>query len=69
MCFIRVQAVFCMRSIAPGVWKMPQSLRPEMNVEGTSTVRPKAKSLKSRRTGGERLKAAFENEVVRAFGN
>ena len=35
-----MQLVPCMRSIAPGVWYMPQSLVPAMNNDGTSMVRP-----------------------------
>ena len=35
-----MQAVDCMRSKSPGFWYTPQSLRPAMNIDGTSMVRP-----------------------------
>src|SRR3990167_4513526 len=38
--FMFVQLLFCILSMAPGAWWMPQSLRPAMKVAGTSIVRP-----------------------------
>ena len=35
-----VHTVVCMRSSAPGLWRMPQSDEPAMKHDGTSIVRP-----------------------------
>ena len=42
---MRVQALVCIFSTAPGTWYTPQSLLPEMKQDGTSMVRPEKTSI------------------------